>query len=175
MDSRNLLSSTVCPLRSLCGGSISVHCQVDFTLTSAYSMLLFMLAFSVEWCKPSDFVSRAIVGTVLVVVGGVIVWCIHVAQDRKARWWWEPDPRFAPRAKRPPSLVQRLLTRVQEWNHPWRTRTPKISSPRPLSNGLPQANDTTSTAVDLTAVPIVTLQKPTNDVSMISLNSATSR
>ncbi|KIM70630.1 hypothetical protein SCLCIDRAFT_101274 [Scleroderma citrinum Foug A] len=140
-----------------------------------WSMFLFLLAFSVEWCKPGDFVSRVIVGSVLVVVGGVIFWCIHVAQDRKARWWWEPDPRFSPREKRP-SLAQRLLTRVPAWSHPWswHTHMPKITSSHPLGNELPRANDTgaTLTAVDL-MVPIVTLQKPTNDVSKISLNSAT--
>ncbi|KAL4079563.1 hypothetical protein J3A83DRAFT_4368328 [Scleroderma citrinum] len=122
-------------------------------------MLLFLLAFSVEWCKPGDTISRATVGSVLVVVGGVIFWCIHVAQDRKARWWWEPDPRFSPRVKRPP-LAQRL----------------RSTPPHLLGNELPQANDTgaTLTAVDL-MVPVVTLQKPTNDISKISLNSATSR
>ena len=138
-------------------------------------MLLFLLAFSVEWCKPGDLVSRVIVGIVLVVVGGVIFWCIHVAQDRKARWWWEPDPRFSPREKRP-SLAQRLLTRVQAWSHPWSWHTllPRITPPHPLGNELSRANDTgaTLTTVDLT-VPIVTLQKPTNDISKISLNSAT--
>jgi len=135
-------------------------------------MLLFLLAFSVEWCKPSDLVSRAIVGSVLMVVGGVIFWCIHVAQDRKARWWWEPDPRFSPREKRP-SLAQRLLARVQAWSHPWSWHA-HITSPHPLGHELPRANDTgaTLTAMDL-MVPIVTLQKPTNDVSKISLNSAT--
>lgn len=142
-----------------------------------WSMLLFLLAFSVEWCKPGDKVSRAVVGSVLVVVGGVIIWCIHVAQDRKARWWWEPDPRFSPHVKRPP-LAKRVVTRLQKWSQPWHHfNIPRFSARRnPLRSELPLANasGTASTAVDLT-VPVVTLQKPTNDISNISLNSDTSR
>lgn len=142
-----------------------------------WSMLLFLLAFSVEWCKPGDKISRAIVGSVLVVVGGVIFWCIHVAQDRKARWWWEPDPRFVPHKKRPP-LTKRLVACLQEWSRPWHHfNIPRFSTRRnPLDNELPHASPSgaASTAVDLT-VPVVTLQKPTNDISNISLNSDTSR
>ncbi|KAH7886921.1 hypothetical protein F5I97DRAFT_1829428 [Phlebopus sp. FC_14] len=136
-----------------------------------WSMLLFLLAFSVEWCKPGDKVSRATVASVLLVVCGLIVWCIHVAQDRRARWWWKADPRVVPRAreKRPP-LAQRLITRLRSWKSP----TPSRAFPPTHSlTDAPRATGATSTTVDLT-IPVVTLQKPGNDITNISLSSSTS-
>jgi hypothetical protein len=54
-------------------------------------MLLFLIAFSYEWCSPGDPVSRATVGVVLLIVCGLIVWCISVASDKRAPWWWKSD------------------------------------------------------------------------------------
>ncbi|KAG1763492.1 hypothetical protein EDD22DRAFT_777000, partial [Suillus occidentalis] len=56
-----------------------------------WSMLFFIVAFSYEWCKPGDAVSRSIVGAVLLTVCGLVVWCISVASDKRAPWWWESD------------------------------------------------------------------------------------
>ncbi|KAG2066957.1 hypothetical protein BDR04DRAFT_1159614 [Suillus decipiens] len=50
-------------------------------------MLFFIVAFSYEWCKPGDAVSRSIVGAVLLTVCGLVVWCISVAADNHAPWW----------------------------------------------------------------------------------------
>ncbi|KIJ61590.1 hypothetical protein HYDPIDRAFT_31195 [Hydnomerulius pinastri MD-312] len=139
-----------------------------------WSMLLFLLAFSVEWCKPGDKVSRATVASVLLVVCGLIIWCIHVAQDRRARWWWKPDPRLAPRShEKRPSLAQRLISRLQFWRYP--AHPPKTLPSMHSLGGAPRATGANSTAVDLT-VPVVTLQKPTsNNVSPISLGSTAGR
>ncbi|KAF9234246.1 hypothetical protein BU15DRAFT_10126, partial [Melanogaster broomeanus] len=41
-----------------------------------WSMLLFLLAFSVEWCKPGNKATTFTVASVLVVVFGLIIWCI---------------------------------------------------------------------------------------------------
>ncbi|KAG1718007.1 hypothetical protein EDD22DRAFT_988372 [Suillus occidentalis] len=46
--------------------------------------------FSYVWCKPGNAVSRSIVGTVLFTVCG-LVWCISVASDKRAPWWWGSD------------------------------------------------------------------------------------
>ncbi|KIJ08238.1 hypothetical protein PAXINDRAFT_89152, partial [Paxillus involutus ATCC 200175] len=140
-----------------------------------WSMLLFLIAFSVEWCKPGDKASIATVASVLLVVCGLIIWCIHVAQDRRARWWWKSDPRLAPRShEKRLSPTQRLLSRLQSW----RQAAPPPPKPMPSMHSLgdaPRATGATSTAVDLT-VPVVTLQKPTsNNVSPISLGSRFSR
>ncbi|KAG1729140.1 hypothetical protein EDB19DRAFT_129991 [Suillus lakei] len=56
-----------------------------------WSMLFFIVAFSYEWCSPGDAVSRSIVGAVLLTVCGLVVWCISVASDKRAPWWWESD------------------------------------------------------------------------------------
>lgn len=56
-----------------------------------WSMLFFIVAFSYEWCKPGDAVSRSIVGAVLLTVCGLVVWCISAASDKRAPWWWESD------------------------------------------------------------------------------------
>ncbi|KAG1862798.1 hypothetical protein DFJ58DRAFT_775187 [Suillus subalutaceus] len=56
-----------------------------------WSMLFFIAAFSYEWCKPGDAVSRSIVGAVLLTVCGLVVWCISAASDKRAPWWWESD------------------------------------------------------------------------------------
>ncbi|KAF9225853.1 hypothetical protein BS17DRAFT_567815 [Gyrodon lividus] len=139
-----------------------------------WSMLLFLLAFSVEWCKPGDKASRATVASVLLVVCGLIIWCIHVAQDRRARWWWKPDPRLAPRShEKRPSLTQRLLSHLQSWRQTAAPPSNIMPSMHSLGDTR-RATGATSTAVDLT-VPVVTLQKPTsNNVSPISLGSSTS-
>ncbi|KAF8842900.1 hypothetical protein BDN67DRAFT_1009364 [Paxillus ammoniavirescens] len=135
------------------------------------SMLLFLVAFSVEWCKPGDKASIATVASVLLVVCGLIIWCIHVAQDRRARWWWKSDPRLAPRShEKRLSPTQRLFSRLQSW----RQAAPPPPKPMPSMHSLgdaPRATGATSTAVDLT-VPVVTLQKPTsNHVSPITIGS----
>ncbi|KAG1753595.1 uncharacterized protein EDB91DRAFT_1043284, partial [Suillus paluster] len=56
-----------------------------------WSMFFFLVAFSYEWCSPGDAVSRGTVGTVLLTVCGLVVWCISVAADKRAPWWWESD------------------------------------------------------------------------------------
>ena len=76
-------------------------------------MLFFLVAFSYEWCKPGDAVSRSAVGVVLLVVCGLIVWCVSVASDKRAPWWWKSDqPQDAGKANK---------ETPQKRKHGWRT------------------------------------------------------
>ncbi|KAG2154240.1 uncharacterized protein EDB93DRAFT_1248442 [Suillus bovinus] len=68
-----------------------------------WSMLFFIVAFSYEWCKPGDAVSRSIVGGVLFTVCALVVWCISAASDKRAPWWWESDQ---------PEVVSRVTSEV---------------------------------------------------------------
>lgn len=85
-------------------------------------MLFFIAAFSYEWCKPGDAVSRSIVGAVLLTVCGLVVWCISVASDKRAPWWWESDqPEVVSKMtseetnKRPDNKRPSLASRLRGW------------------------------------------------------------
>jgi len=80
-------------------------------------MLLFLVAFSSEWCKPGDAVSRSAVGVVLLVVCGLIIWCISVASDKRTRWWWKSDqPQDARKANEETRSPRNILaTRLHSW------------------------------------------------------------
>lgn len=87
-----------------------------------WSMLFFIGAFSYEWCKPGDAVSRSIVGAVLFTVCGLVVWCISVASDKRAPWWWESDqPEVVSKVtseetnKRPDNKRPSLASRLRGW------------------------------------------------------------
>jgi hypothetical protein len=75
------------------------------------SMLLFLVAFSCEWCRPGDTASRSTVGVVLLVVCGLIVWCISVASDKRAPWWWKSDQ---------PQDVGETGKEIHKRKHSWR-------------------------------------------------------
>ncbi|OAX36772.1 hypothetical protein K503DRAFT_743802 [Rhizopogon vinicolor AM-OR11-026] len=127
-----------------------------------WSMLLFIIAFSYEWCSPGDAVSRATVGTVLLIVCGLIVWCISVASDKRAPWWWKSDQLqdVGKTSKethlRKHSRRKSLAARLRGWFATTKNRV-SVASVRSAHNGPPPL----VRGVTRTSVPLINFRRAT--------------
>lgn len=127
-----------------------------------WSMLFFIVAFSYEWCKPGDAVSRSIVGAVLLTVCGLVVWCISVASDKRAPWWWESDqPEMVSKvtieetniSKRSDNKRHILASRLRGWFATTKKRVSVVSVRSAHSGPPPQ--------VTRTSVPLISFRRAT--------------
>lgn len=121
-----------------------------------WSMLFFITAFSYEWCRPGDAVSRSIVGAVLLTVCGLVVWCISAASDKRAPWWWESDhPEVISKVtsvetnKRPDNERYSLASRLRGWFSTTKKRVSVVSVRSARSGSLPRTREVTRTPVPL--------------------------
>ncbi|KAH7928007.1 hypothetical protein BV22DRAFT_1193167 [Leucogyrophana mollusca] len=48
-----------------------------------WGMVFFLIAFSIEWCKPGDVPSLVPVGVVLFVVCSLVIWCAYIAGNEQ--------------------------------------------------------------------------------------------
>lgn len=99
-----------------------------------WGMIFFFVAFSIDWCSARDITSRVIVGTVVLIVFGLISYGIIRIRERE-RWWWH-------------AIGQQLssfLTRVMKFLEMIRSQgrkpqpDPEEASPHALTD-LPPAN-----------------------------------
>ncbi|KAG2342328.1 hypothetical protein BDR05DRAFT_358684 [Suillus weaverae] len=121
-----------------------------------WSMLFFIMAFSSEWCRPGDAVSRSIVGTVLLIVCGLVVWCISAASDKRAPWWWESDqPEVVSKAtseetnKRSNDKRHSLTSRLRGWFAITKKRVSVVSVRSSRNGSPPDIREVTRTSVPL--------------------------
>lgn len=121
-----------------------------------WSMLFFITAFSYEWCKPGDAISRSIVGAVLLTVCGLVVWCISAASDKRAPWWWESDqPEVTNKVtsvetyKRSDNKGHSLASRLRSWFSTTKKRVSVVSVRSARSGPPPQTREVTRTSVPL--------------------------
>jgi len=152
--------STVSLTPCSCGGKFYLPSRW-FIAKFRLSMLFFIVAFSYEWCKPGDAVSRATVGTVLLVVCGLIVWCIYVASDKRAPWWWKSDKpqdggKTSKPHKRKHSWRKVLTTRLCGWFTTTKNRV-SVVSVRHSRNGPPPV----ARGAIRTPVPLINFRRAT--------------
>ncbi|KAG2041254.1 hypothetical protein BDR03DRAFT_1007580 [Suillus americanus] len=128
-----------------------------------WSMLFFLVAFSYEWCKPGDAVSRSIVGAVLLTVCGLVVWCISAASDKRAPWWWESDqPELVSKTtsvetnKRPDNKRYGLTSCLRGWFATTKKRV-SVVSVRSARSGPPLH----TREMTRTSVPLISFRRAT--------------
>ncbi|KAG2136676.1 hypothetical protein DEU56DRAFT_805308 [Suillus clintonianus] len=129
-----------------------------------WSMLFFIVAFSYEWCRPGDAVSRSIVGAVLLTVCGLVVWCISVASDKRAPWWWESDqPTVASKETTSQETNKRKdisrpspASRLRSWFASTKKRV-SVVSVRSIRSGPPPL----TREVTRTSVPLISFRRAT--------------
>ncbi|KAG2117292.1 uncharacterized protein F5147DRAFT_307025 [Suillus discolor] len=101
-----------------------------------WGMIFFFVAFSIDWCSARDITSGAIVGTVVLIVFGLISYGIIRIRERE-RWWWHAIGQQL--------SLSSFLARVMKFLEMIRSQRrkpqsdPEEASPRTLT-GLPQVN-----------------------------------
>ncbi|KAG0697598.1 hypothetical protein DFH29DRAFT_1082268 [Suillus ampliporus] len=129
-----------------------------------WSMFFFLVAFSYEWCSPGDAISRATVGAVLLIVCGLVVWCISVAADRRAPWWWESEqPSVVSKetseatSRRKDNERHGLVSHLRGWFATTKKRV-SVVSVRSVRSGPPPLTREMTTR---TSVPLISFRRAT--------------
>ncbi|KAH7921696.1 hypothetical protein BV22DRAFT_1038352 [Leucogyrophana mollusca] len=128
-----------------------------------WGMFFFLVAFSVEWCKPGDISSWVLVGAILFSVGALIIWGAYTAGDGRERvrrrlqssnvlfWlrsWFKIGAQSISEAQDSGSTSSK--PNLKWWSYHWRRR-------RGRSTGEPLSTNTES------AVPTFRLHRGTVD------------
>ncbi|KAH7928636.1 hypothetical protein BV22DRAFT_1044561 [Leucogyrophana mollusca] len=122
-----------------------------------WGMVFFLIAFSIEWCKPGDIPSRVPVGLVLFAVCALIIWCAYIAGDERER------PRETAIASSP-----ELTAEPEEYRS-----SPVQPSPSLLSRlrGSLKSRRSSDSPIELgqTNTPAIQLRRATGDVGAMSI------
>ncbi|KAG9313443.1 hypothetical protein JVU11DRAFT_5765 [Chiua virens] len=58
----------------------------------AWSIVLFITTFAVEWCYSGDATARACIGAFMLIIALLVAGCIWTTRVRSDFWWFQPDP-----------------------------------------------------------------------------------